>query len=470
MTSRMAVVCAWWRNLEAEERLVLKLFALVVATMLAVILFVGCAVLPSAPPRPPATPPRQTLAIDVTDEQGRAIVARVVMDERPTPLDRTTDGNGHVEFNLVPGPRGFSVTADGYDPLRREGVDNGLIDNGATTRHLTVALHASHVSPSVFTEAQLRNVQTDIAGVYLDEIKPQCPEDPVTHIRCVSDIGVPRGVADGILFTANYRLYTAAQRKVIRDVFTGKRADSRGLWHHFTHLALSLFCRDVPDYHGVYPPCTTHAQVSLNDALHELLDDHLIPIGFVMHDDEPDDLATPLSVAGAVDPSLVPLVTPYWEHYEVDCAMQKVRALFPTALLYYHNPTNTDAGYPDACYAHGSDAEYGALGGGRGWWRALQRRLPRHRRVGAERAGHGRRRSARLADFVIAVSASAITAGRRASTRCGSRIRTRCSSTSGNGGDAAANERRADQVLVQPICGEAGLCGTLAGYASGSSK
>jgi hypothetical protein len=379
----------------------------------------------------------------------------------------TADAAGFHQFT-VPGVLRFThivVRAEGYLERALEAFEPAACVNGC---HNIVVLQPAHVDPATFTDAQLRHVQTSMAGVYLEEIRPQCPEDPVTHIRCVADIGTPRGIADGILFTANYRLYTAAQRQVIRDVFTGKRPDKFGRFHHFTHYVISLFCRDVPDYHGVYPPCTTAAKVSLNDALHELIDDQLIPMGFVMHDDEPDDASTPLSVEGLVDPALVPLVSPYWEHYEVDCAMQKVRALFPKALLYYHNPANTDAGYPDRCYA-GSDAQYGALGGGRGWWEHFKNA---YRGAGVwmqNDQGTVDDVRARLADFVIRFQFGYHAWPIGLDTVWFEDTNT-VFDNFWQGGDEAANERRADQVLVMPLCGEASLCGSVAGYASGSSR
>ena len=117
---------------------------------------VACA--PIQPVPAPADPvePRQTLQILLVDaDTKRGLVGRVTMDERPVPIERDTDGSGFVEFNLVPGPRGFTACAPQHDCARFEGVDNSLLDGGATIRVVRVALRSSRVVlPQLVAEGQ----------------------------------------------------------------------------------------------------------------------------------------------------------------------------------------------------------------------------------------------------------------------------------------------------------------------------
>ena len=105
--------------------------------------------------KPPVTPPaegaRQTLSIDVFNkEQKTRVVAHVIVDDNPATIERDTDGNGHVEFNLVPGPRGFSVTAHDFEQFREPRFDNSLFGNppGSEARHVDVHLQPKPPAPA----------------------------------------------------------------------------------------------------------------------------------------------------------------------------------------------------------------------------------------------------------------------------------------------------------------------------------
>jgi hypothetical protein len=349
-----------------------------------------------------------------------------------------------------------------------------------------ITLRPAHRDPWSIPEAQVRAIRANLSGVYLDEIKPQCPVDPQTGIACTADNHVvPRGLVDGAFFSANYRLYTDAQRQVIRDVWTGKRPDSRGIWHAYTHMAISLFCHPtIRDYHGVYPPCGQAAKISLNDALHELYDNDppIIPIGFVMGDWEPDDLTTPLSVAGTVDPDLLRIVEPYWEHYEVACATLKVHQAFPRALVYYHNPIDTDGPYGDACYP-GAGAPYPGVGAMFQWLRDHTDGKFAGVLLQTDEIEFASLRG-RIADFVASFSNGPRTG--RVGAGWPSGLDTVWFEDIGavynnfwGGGDAAALEQRVNAInhyVVAPLCEDghtrevvltSAWCGTLAGFGSG---
>jgi hypothetical protein len=191
-----------------------------------------------------------------------------------------------------------------------------------------------HVNPASISEQELRNFRTDFGGVYIPELAPQCPADPVTGIDCV---GNPRGLLQGAIFTPAYRVYTADQRKSIRDAFS-----SRG-YHQFP---INVFAETSRWYHGIYP---VEQGVSLNDALQELWDAQLYPVCFVLPDGQ---LSADLS---NLDRSLCRIVVPMWEMNgplpdtgSVNEAIRVTREGFPQALLYVHfTATHAAGGSPE---------------------------------------------------------------------------------------------------------------------------
>lgn len=407
---------------------------------------------------------------DHCDDPIAGVTVKVHTGTNPDTYDtQVSDANGYNVWSEQSTLPNSDITFEkaGYLPQTV-----GVLVSDLVGQHNIFQLYSVHVDPASFTDAQIRTVKTSLNGVFINEIAPACPVDPVTGIACVGDNGATaHGLVAGALFTPAYRMYTTAQRQIIRDVFTGKLADRFGIVHHYTHFTISLAC--IPgggrEYHGIYPPCST-AKIGLNDALHELWDDGLIPVTFAMDDSEPDDLTTPLSIAGIVDPSLVRIVSPYWEHLQIDCAAAKVRALFPHAFLYWHDPIDphADSGYPDACYGHSSEAEWGALGGARGWWQHF------HDAYG----GTG---------YLVQTDRGSVADVLDALTDIGSRMGGGLNGwpildvvwfedtdsvydVFWGGGDERLNLQRADQVLAaQPFC-LSGKCGMLAGYGSGGSK
>lgn len=282
----------------------------------------------------------------------------------------TADSKGDVTFERVPSdlPSGMNIfaVAPGFQPYGE--VANALalkltyFPSGniqlllGTCVPLTVpsfqyqlpGLVSLHFNPDSLTDQdKLNMIGGSLAGIYLDAIIPQCPEDPQTHIRCQDETGAtPRGISQGVLFTANYRLYTAAQRKIIRDAHVARR---------LTSMTISIFSRSGRDYHGIYPPIDQFAQLSVNDALHELWDNDgrppIMPVCFARSDDEDnDDVNSPFSLPADFDSRLCGITSVYWEHWNTDCSMQRFHDMFPNAIQAYHNPAGTDAGYGDACW------------------------------------------------------------------------------------------------------------------------
>ena len=205
-------------------------------------------------------------------------------------------------------------------------------------QHNIFTLTASHVDPSTVPVSRLRAFKGDFGGIYIDALKPQCPEDPVTHIRCMGDNGgIPRGLIGGAFFTAAYGNYTTAQRTVIRAAYK-----ARG----YTHFPLSLsglLCAGAW-YHGLYPPLPCSHSFD-NTLLHELWDDGLVPVVYVLPDGA---LSTDLT---GLDLSLVRVVVPMWEMdgplpgtAQINQAITWVSAQFPNALLYVHFTAEHAAG------------------------------------------------------------------------------------------------------------------------------
>ena len=182
---------------------------------------------------------------------------------------------------------------------------------------------------------ELRRFAGDFGGIYIPDIAPQCPEDPVTHIRCDADNGgTPRGLLAGALFTPAYGLYTDAQRAKIRAAYKARR---------YTHFPVSLFCGGGNWYHGLYPPMPCG---HFNEQLTELWNDGLVPVCFVLPDGE---LSADLT---GLDRSLCKVVVPMWEMNgpladdtaRINQAILFTRQSFPDALLYVHFTAQHAAG------------------------------------------------------------------------------------------------------------------------------
>ena len=138
---------------------------------------------------------------------------------------------------------------------------------------------------------------------------------------------------NGILFTPGYVIYNDETRKRIRDAY-------KELGH--THFPLNLTNHSTI-YHDFYPGWDDHL---INTYLKELLRDHIIPVGFVMGDQD-------TGVSTYADPDLVPIVSSKWEDpapirnlaHDQYNNFDKVRAAFPNSLQYWHNPAYQGAPY-----------------------------------------------------------------------------------------------------------------------------
>jgi hypothetical protein len=222
------------------------------------------------------------------------------------------------------------------------------------------ARDAAHFDPNSVSEDRLRDVRADF-GIYVPSMAPTCPEDPVTKIRCVGDNGATaRGLAKGLVFT--WSVYPPEQRKQFLDAYTDGLLPN-GHKRDYTHLPIGPFtpCTGRRSYHGIYPegPCTVGA---INALLHEMWDHQVdgrprpvIPIVFTIADDDTD-----VHLPEGVDKSLIRMVAGKWEHPTADCDLQKVRAAFPHALLYWHTPVDKLSPDGDSCYPQTE---------GRAWYR-----------------------------------------------------------------------------------------------------
>jgi len=120
-----------------------------------------------------------------------------------------------------------------------------------------LALVAQERGPSSWSEVEqatsveaLRRFRGDFGGIRLDVIKPQCPVDLQTDIRCPPNA---HGLANGALFTPAYPVYTSAQRAAIRAAYK-----ARG----YTHFPIGIYTERRRSYHDVYPPGPKGGDVS----------------------------------------------------------------------------------------------------------------------------------------------------------------------------------------------------------------
>lgn len=294
-------------------------------------------------------------------EAGLAFSARVTMRNTGTtvwsrvdghylgtsdPMDDVTFGtNRAMIVGTATVPPGMSYdftlqlrapTAPGTYHTRWRMLQDAVEWFGDPTDAVTIVV----TEPTIPTVDELRAFRGDFGGIQLPELVPQCPEDPVSHVRCeADDRRVPVGLGAGALFTPAYGTYSVAQRAAIRAAYR-----ARG----YTHFPISIFCDATRWYHGIYPPldCTQR-----DLWLQELRADRLIPVCFVLPDGA---LSTDLS---GVDKTLCPIVVPMWEmngplaevSASINEAITFTRSEFPDALLYVHfTPEHAAGGVPEA--------------------------------------------------------------------------------------------------------------------------
>ena len=202
-----------------------------------------------------------------------------------------------------------------------------------------------HRDPMSVPVERLRKIQASLAGVYVEALKPQCPGDPTTGIRCVGATGATaRGLVNGLLFTPAILIYPRDLReRIYHEYFTVRK---------LTHFPVHIPCIPaVRWYHGIYPPVPDCSGTLTNQVLHEIWDRGGIPICFTLDDADKDGSRLVKNLPARFDKRLCRLVVGHWEHFEDDCAMGAARAYFgPAALLYWHNPVTADRGQPDACW------------------------------------------------------------------------------------------------------------------------
>jgi hypothetical protein len=189
------------------------------------------------------------------------------------------------------------------------------------------------------TKSQLADLQGDLM-LWVPDLKPDCTtgEDPVTHIRCVSDTGqIPNGILAGWVWSVTVGRYPKDAREKIYQA-----AIAAG----YTHFALHVgSCVPGGFYHGLYPTtdadCATAGDV-MNTVLHEIIDHHLIPYCAGVSPVDP-----PLA---GMDRSLCPVAMTDWDNSDqADCRIKAVAEAFPSALVYYELPEGAITPKPDTC-------------------------------------------------------------------------------------------------------------------------
>ncbi len=299
-------------------------------------------------PVPPGAPTAVAAGVTVRGPDGQAFLgANVSLEPWDGSGDVPCTWNG-VQYACVTTAAGGStltILAATFQPII---VDVTIASQLGDFR--LAPLPPPHVDP--WTLEGLDHPRTDFSGIFIDEIKPQCPEDPVTHIRCTANNGqFVASIAQGLLFTANYAIYTDVQRSIIRDVLTGKRPDKLGLVHHYNAIVVSLFCGNVRDYHDIYPECASHRQIDIDPMIRELSDAGLSVWGVAQGDFEPDDATTtPEFLTRLQNRDLITNLSIAWEHVQVNCAAVKLHQALPKARIWWHNPTDADGPYGDPCF------------------------------------------------------------------------------------------------------------------------
>src|SRR5438128_4059892 len=135
----------------------------------------------------------------------------------------------------------------------------------------TTSTQAPHVDPGCIADSRLRAIRADF-GIYVPSVKPRCPEDPATGIRCVGDNGATaKGLVNGLVFTAHIFNYPSDQRQIIYDAYTtGLGVDGKP--RAYTHMVVHIPCvPNVRAYHGIYPSYGCDGQF-VNTVLHEMYD------------------------------------------------------------------------------------------------------------------------------------------------------------------------------------------------------
>ncbi len=193
----------------------------------------------------------------------------------------------------------------------------------------------------------LRDFRGDFGGISLAAIRPRCPVDAVTDVRCVPNA---HGLKSGALFTPAYTLYTPEQRAEIRAAYK-----ARG----YTHFPISIFTDQRRSYHDVYPPGPKGGKVS--PYLEELWADGIYPVCFVLQDQETAAQAES-NAAQLGDRDLCRIVVPKWEMNDpdandvarMDAEILATRRAFPNAQLYVHfTSRRTAAGSPEDAWWRG---------------------------------------------------------------------------------------------------------------------
>lgn len=210
---------------------------------------------------------------------------------------------------------------------------------------LLTAVTPAHFDPMSMSLDDLRAVRADF-GIYAKGFENQC-NDPAFGLDC--NAWPTRGVQQGLVFS--FDTYPREKRLAYYDQYTDGLQPS-GKARDYTHQPIGPFrnCTGARGYHGVYGegPCTGE---QVNTLLREMWDHRvngvarpIVPICFVFEDND-----TEFRWPDGVDRSLCRIVVPQWEHDTADCGMQKAKALFPGALLFWHNPGNVFAPVGDAC-------------------------------------------------------------------------------------------------------------------------
>lgn len=137
----------------------------------------------------------------------------------------------------------------------------------------------------------------------------------------------------GIFFSPAYVVYDNATRRRIREAY---------IELGYTHMPLNLTNHDTI-YREFYPQWNDS---QINVFLSELLEDGIIPVGFVMGGNDTE-------VKCKADQALVPIVVPKWEDsspikgpsFDKHNTFYLVKEKYPNALLYWHNPPYQGAPY-----------------------------------------------------------------------------------------------------------------------------
>jgi hypothetical protein len=275
-----------------------------------------------APTKPPSLP----VQIEGRDDEFAATCSRIWREELGRGID--ADALRACVMACRLGAVGPEIQAGIHDSDEAKAYRKRLADEQAQqNQHKTIVQ---------FTREQLTDLQGDLMIWAPDVPAPQCPEDPATHIRCVSpeNGATPHGLLHGWVWSLTTPRYP-------KDLRERLYADAKA--QGWTHYPINVpRCKIEDGYHALFPvrSCDGYAE-TLNTVLQELLDREFVT---VCAGATPTDPVEP-----GLNRELCAVVMDDWDNTDQkDCRIDYLGQTFPKSLVYVEMP-GWDRPSPDAC-------------------------------------------------------------------------------------------------------------------------